>query len=290
VLCFKMLKALLVVVALFAFSAIVSAEKQDNPLACSVCQLVMQFVEGQVTSNVTETKIDAILNKVCSTLHVTAFCQSTILPLVPQILQALQNKESPQVICQQIKICAAQVREVHHHKRIAQGSNPLACGLCQGIINQAETIVQSNASVAVVSKAILKVCAKLDASAFCQANVLPKLPAVLSMIVAKATPAKVCTAIKVCAPNSTAEVHKRGFDLKCSICESVINFARTQLGSDKTTAGVQKALNAACGKVPFAKDVCSGMLAPLVQKIAADLLNNVDTHKVCVKAKMCHSS
>jgi hypothetical protein len=283
-----MLKIAVFCLAVFALLATASAEKQQgNPLACSACQLVIQFVEAQITNNVTGSKIDAALLKVCNTLRIADWCTTNLLPLVPQIINGITQKEPPQVVCQQIRLCQSgrQMR-----KQIIPKANPLSCGICQGVIQVIESQVQGNWTVDKIDAAIMRVCDRLKVGSWCQANILPKIPEVLQMIAQRAAPQAVCAKIKLCNSSVAVDEVNTGaadFDLKCSICESVINNARQIAGDDKTQAGLSKAITQACGKVPFAKDICNAFLAPLVQKIAQDLINNADTHKVCQNIKMC---
>lgn len=47
------------------------------------------------------------------------------------------------------------------------------------------------------------------------------------------------------------------------------------------------AINNACGKVPFAGEICSAILIPKVQQIVDDLNNKLDGKAVCKKIKLC---
>jgi hypothetical protein len=283
-----MFKLAAICLALCALIAASAAEKQQgNPLTCSACQLVIQFVEAQITNNVTGTRIDAALTRICNSLRLADWCAQNLLPLVPQIINAITQKEPPQVVCQQIRLCQ---NSRPMRKAITPKANPLSCGICQGVIQVIESQVQGNWSVDKIDASIMKICDRLKVGSWCQTNILPKIPEVLSMISQKAAPEKVCTKLKLCNATSVAvdEVNEAAdFDLKCSICESVVNNARKSAGEDHSLAGLQRAITTACGKVPFAKDICNAFVAPLVQKIAQDLISNTDTHTICMKIKLC---
>jgi len=289
------LKITFIAIAIFALFAVSTAsqlEAQENPLACSVCQLVIQFVESQATSNATVDKINGLLTKVCNALRVTDWCNKNLLPLIPQILAKITEKENPQVVCQQIKLCAPQVARMR--LSVKPEANPLACGLCQGIVNVVEQQVQNNWTVTQIDNAVMRVCNRLKVGAWCQQNVIPRVQEVLSLLLSKASPDKVCAKLKLCDPTNppVANVAEDlsedpAFDLKCALCESVISAARQTAGNDNTQAGISRAIQGACGKIPFAKDICNTILGPLVQKIAQDLINGIDTHKVCTNIKMC---
>jgi len=250
---------------------------------------VIQFAEAQANNSVTVAKLDALITKVCNALHVSSFCEQNLLPLIPQIINAIIEKEQPQQVCTQIKLCDPQIVPVRAAAVLK--ANPLACGLCQGVVNLVEQQIQSNASTDQIDSAILKVCGKIKVSSWCQANILPQIPEILAMLVQKVSPDRVCTTIKICAKNesvtSNEEKAVEGFDLRCSICESVIGSAKLTAGDDQTQAGLSRALGTACGKVPFAKDICSAFLAPLAQKIVQDIINGADNHKICTNIKMC---
>jgi len=289
-----MFKVAFLVAAVFALIVVASASQQDkNPLGCSVCQLVLQFVEAQATSNASITKINALVTKVCSALRVQDWCDKNVLPLIPDLLNNITAKENPQKVCQQIKLCdPVVIRAIRPPKQnpVKPAANPLACGLCQGIVNVIEQQAQSNWTVTQVDNAIMRVCTRLRVGDWCQQNVIPRVQEVIALILSRAPADKICAKIKLCDPaqmDQDEAVEAAAFDLRCSLCETVITAARTTAGEDKTQAGISRALQSACARVSFAREICNSVLAPLVQKIAQDLINNVNTHKVCENVKMC---
>jgi len=288
-----------VLIALCSLVPKIAAKELDNPIACSICQLVINFVEAQASDNATIDKIDGILTKVCTKLHVADWCNANLLPLIPQIIQGLSQKEQPQVVCHQIHLCAPQMRE----RRVTQ-ANPLTCGLCTGVVALLENQAQNNWTVTKLDDALTRVCARLRATNWCQQNLLPKVSDLINMIVQHTDPSKLCTKIKLCNNSSMVGENAkelkpikglmkknevRFIDIKCSVCEALIGIVRSELGNDKTQAAIQAGLNKACSKVKFASAVCSQLLGASVAKIVQDLASNVETHKICANIEMCNA-
>jgi saposin len=300
-----MLKSLVVVVALYAFCALARGEEEGLGFGCSNCITILQSVQKQApTLNYTYNRLQTVIGNVCASLRMAGWCKSDLVPAIPQILQAFNMKLNAAQTCKQVKLCAAK-REVDEifaemeqeevevsEKRDAQKNN-IGCGVCLGIVDHVEDAVANNASVSNVTAAFKKICLAVKAGPWCDKNVVSQIPNIMPFLAQKATPQKICSKLHLCSSTSPPPVgqivQKRGLELKCTICQSVINFARQEIGSDKTQAGVEKALHGACDKVKFAGDVCKQLLAPLLNKIVSDLVNNVDTNHVCINARFCKS-
>jgi len=190
-------------------AAILAEQKPNSTLGCAFCQVVIKFAEKQITSNVSQSKLDALISKVCSQLQVSEWCNVNILPLIPKIFQLLGDKYPPELVCLQIRLCRPQMED-----------------------EDSESFEAAQMEIAAVREGIFG-------------------------------------------------------GLKCSICTNVMNTAKSILGNDKSMAGVQRAVGMACGKIPFASDICKVVVGAAVQNIAQDLINKVDSKKICGKVKMC---
>lgn len=80
-----------VILALIVLASVASsfAAPQDSEggIKCALCQELVTMVEGQLQKNSTEAAVDQALLKVCSQLHVTPFCNSTILPVLNSVYE-----------------------------------------------------------------------------------------------------------------------------------------------------------------------------------------------------------
>lgn len=87
-----------------------TAARKVAPVAataeCAICEFLIKEVEARLASNKTETEIEADLDKVCGHLGaIKAECTAVVNQYLPQMIQALENKEDPQTVCTQVKAC-----------------------------------------------------------------------------------------------------------------------------------------------------------------------------------------
>jgi hypothetical protein len=77
------------------------------------------------------------------------------------------------------------------------------------------------------------------------------------------------------------------FDLKCSLCQAVIAGVREAINGDDSQGAVSSALQHVCHSLKFASEICSTLLAPMIQQIALDLANQYTDRKVCDDISAC---
>lgn len=77
-------------------------------IECGLCVWVTGIVEGYLAKNDTEVKIENSIDKLCSTLpgKYGDLCKNVIEPKVPDLINLIEEKESPDVICSQLKLCS----------------------------------------------------------------------------------------------------------------------------------------------------------------------------------------
>jgi len=86
---------------------------------CSICELVVQYVEAYVAQNQTEQQIIQQLEQICSLLGpLASTCDAFVSQYVPQLIQYLENGENPQVFCTQIGVCGSTVKKTHPHLKV----------------------------------------------------------------------------------------------------------------------------------------------------------------------------
>lgn len=87
---------------------------ETNGIECELCQYAMAWVEKEVESNFTETKIIELLDKVCGIMPKTyqALCDEMIDNYTPHLIELLLNKFTPEVICQTIKVCTSELSAI----------------------------------------------------------------------------------------------------------------------------------------------------------------------------------
>jgi hypothetical protein len=79
----------------------------SSDIECGLCVWVSGIVENYLSKNETETKIENSIDKLCSALpgKYGDLCKNVVEPRIPDLIQLIEQKESPDVICSQLKLC-----------------------------------------------------------------------------------------------------------------------------------------------------------------------------------------
>lgn len=89
-----------------------------NGSECSLCEWGTTQVENFLASNYTETKIQTLMTDLCSHLpsNLGDLCNQVVVPNIPSIIAALENKETPETVCTQLHFCQEQdLRDFFSH-------------------------------------------------------------------------------------------------------------------------------------------------------------------------------
>ena len=74
-------------------------------LECDVCQFVAQETEALLLSNKTLTEIQTQLDSFCQQTKFDKICEDVVDTYLPKIIEFLEQEESPEKVCQQIRVC-----------------------------------------------------------------------------------------------------------------------------------------------------------------------------------------
>jgi len=175
-------------------------------------------VEKIIGSERTKEAIVKALEQVCSLIpgDLRSTCDIILEVYLPEIIDLLLAKESPEVICKQIRMCLA---EVPHHR-----SNSFECTVCKLVMAEVEKIIASNYTRARIEDALAKVCEILPQALQepCKGIVSQYLPELIELFLDRESPDTICKQIKLCQSNVVrspmAAPMKRGVEKKmCSL-------------------------------------------------------------------------
>eukprot|EP01028_Stygiella_incarcerata_P007826 TRINITY_DN327_c0_g1_i3.p1 TRINITY_DN327_c0_g1~~TRINITY_DN327_c0_g1_i3.p1 ORF type:complete len:823 (-),score=203.69 TRINITY_DN327_c0_g1_i3:237-2705(-) len=246
-----------------------------SPLECSICELVMTEVEKLLASNYTEEKIIEALDKVCGVLptQLQSTCDELVANYLPMLIELFENKESPDVICQQIGLCTS---------NLASTVQAMDCKLCLFVVTEAEKILADPKTEAKIEVLLDKVCAALPdyISGECQTLVNQFLPQIIELLEAKETPEVICDQLKLCSQVGKVPEPKRSHfssSVECTLCELVMTEVEKLLASNYTESKIQEVLDEVCGYMPellqsACQDVC-GFLPSALQSPCQELIN-----------------
>jgi len=201
------------------------AESQSG--TCSICEMAITYVEEYVSQNQTEAEIVAQLQSFCGILGPLASeCDSLIATYAPQMIQWIENKQSPATFCTEIGACSSVKvdkirrnpavnqlprkthRQPKHKREIVEETQGAVCQVCELVITYVEQLVAQNNSIAAIEAEVDQMCTLLPAplNSACVSVVNQYLPQMVQWILNKENPATFCSTVGLC---TTAKVAKK---------------------------------------------------------------------------------
>ncbi len=74
-------------------------------LKCDLCHLGVSYIENYLQNNHTETELEDVLDNLCYKTPDSNLCIALVNNYLPQIIELVEQKETPQEICSQLSIC-----------------------------------------------------------------------------------------------------------------------------------------------------------------------------------------
>ena len=159
---------------------------------------------------------------------VETLCDNLVDNDLPKIIAAVENKESPSKVCDQLKLCTngtlvaaaapvkstAAVLVVPFVPAVAVASAVAApqdgmCTVCQAIVGFVESYLEQNSTEAQIQARLDAACALTGPFATeCKALVDQYLPQIIAWVEKNETPQDICTKLGVC--NSVVAATKEG--------------------------------------------------------------------------------
>jgi saposin len=82
-------------------------ELTANPLECSLCKYIVQYVDAVIQNNKSEAAIEAALEKVCTILPhaLNSSCVQFVQTFGPNLIKYIEKYETPNRVCAALKMC-----------------------------------------------------------------------------------------------------------------------------------------------------------------------------------------
>jgi len=174
---------------------------------CAVCQLVVTTVEAFLKSNATIDQIEQKLDQLCEALPspYDAQCVDLVNTNLPQIIEWLEQNETPQAVCAQLDLCSSTLQRPLNTKvlrpRLAlKKEKDPACSVCRLVVQLVEAHLRLNATLPELEAKLDQVCAGLPApyNGQCVLTVATYLPQIVQWIEQNEDPKKVCAELGLC--------------------------------------------------------------------------------------------
>jgi len=182
-----------------------------------------------------------------------------------------------------------------------EGLPPMQCVMCMNVVAMLESQVSKGENSTALLRSVDMLCSRLHIQDWCATNLKPKIVSSLPQLLAKLDPSKVCTSVKLCTNNTMDAEEKMPhkveaeqvdetqgmFDTKCEICTLILSYVKQLIGNNQTEAAIQAAIDKACSKIPWAKDLCQTVIEPYLTQIIEGFVANQDPGVICAKIKLC---
>lgn len=164
----------------------------ESPLVCEGCRYVMGVVEGWVEEQKSVAEIETLLDMFCKIAGkgYEGVCDNLMAEGVEYLLQLLEEYETPEMVCEQLKICSASA---------AVEANGIECSACQVVVGLVEGWIEKNMTVAEIEQKLESACSFLKAySSICDTIIEVGIAKIIEYVEQNEDPETVCTQIGLC--------------------------------------------------------------------------------------------
>jgi len=283
-------------------------ELSANPVECSICKYVVSYVDAVIQTNKSEAAVEKALEKVCTILPhaLNNSCYEFVETNGPKLAEYLANYGTPSRVCDALKLCKNDTREVK--PVIVEVSKPepssissVQCSICQFVVSYVDKVIQSNKSEAAIEAALDKVCTILPKALndSCVGFVVSYGPVLVQLLEKYDSPDVVCQALGLCkngteeaASVKTASVPKSERrsvgSPQCSLCKLVINYLDLIIKNNKSEAAIESALEKVCTIMPHDKKAECIQFVDNYGLKAIELLEKLSSpNLVCLALGLC---
>jgi hypothetical protein len=227
-------------------------------------------------------------------------CKRAVDVGVPILIKLIESKETPEVICAQIKICPKLPKSVTEIAPVTAvtpvaGGVPefITCPICKLGIEIVEDFIKTKQPIEKLQQQIEAFCASLPSFLRAACDNLENMGMEkLIELVQKETPEFVCGQIKMCGSSvqlvamTPTPTPVQGFT--CDMCNFVVGSALGWLESNATITSIEKALDAQCSKMgSWSQSVCEKFVDFTIHKLMDNLNNGDPSNKICVSVGAC---
>jgi len=272
------------------------AAVSSGGLGCTICKTIVGYVEIYVQQNATEAEIAKALKKICAIVKpVEQICDNLVDNELPQLIAAVEKKESPAKACDQLKLCVngtlAQQQKAIVPAVVAAVAKPEDgfCSICEAIVGFVESYVEQNATIAQIQARLDAACALTGPYASeCKALVDQYLPQIIAWIEKNETPADICTQLGVCNGKFIAKLNAN--PTTCFLCKNVVGYVELFLQNNATEAQIAAKISKLCAVVGPLQMVCNDLVSMELPQIINYLEMNETPGKVCDQINLCDNS
>jgi len=289
--------------------------ENTGDVKCSLCQLIVTYVEDFVEKNQSEAFIIKELEHLCAALP-GAFrqpCDQIVEQYAPQLIHWLIKKENPDAFCSSVKLCPSLTNElpepivvVEEKKKPLVQSSPkfvagaVGCTICQTVALYVEKWMAENSTEQSIIDRLEVFCSALGpASPECKSIVATYLPQLIAWIEAKESPLVFCSQVGLCTGETQSSVQqprlnglrtqKRSEEQgACPICEMVVTYVEQLVAQNNTIAEIVAKVEEVCNLLPSpGSSFCDSLAQQYVPQLVQWILNKENPQNFCTSIGFC---
>jgi saposin len=194
------------------FSLPESKREVEQSGGCSICQLVVTYVEEYIGQNQTEQEIIQNLDNLCNQLPMfQSMCVSIVASYAPKIIEWILKNENPQAFCSSVGLCSARsqmkprkmlmkdhiIRPSKTNKRAEAQSG--SCSVCQLVVTYVEEFIKTNQTEQEIIDNLDGLCSQLPIfQDQCVAIVGQYAPELIQWVLDSQNPQAFCANVGLC--------------------------------------------------------------------------------------------
>lgn len=267
----------LVLLAAVAVAAPVKKAEISFP-KCETCELVVKALEAYVESSTTEAEIEQGLERICNILpkKYQPVCELAKTQ-VPALLELLIAKETPEVICQQLKLCATQEKT----------PNDWECSLCELVASKIENLIGSNRTEQRIEEVLDQVCNLMPGfKEVCKEFIDEYTPELVQLLLEYESPAVLCQQLGLCSAAKKAQ-EANPSPIECELCKVVVGELEALVETNRSEAAIEAALDKVCNAFGQYGSVCRTFIDTYTDDLIKLLEEYESAEVVCRQLHLC---
>jgi len=282
-----------------------SINSPTESIKCSLCHLIVTYVEEFVAKNATTSVIIRELEDLCKVLP-SGFrpdCDTIVQQYAPKLIQWVIKKENPDQFCSNVHLCTSTVvPKIEQDVKISEDDSEdeentevhdeqsVTCAICQTVILYVEKWVQENSTETAIVDRLQTYCSALgSASPECKSLVATYLPQMITHVLNREDPLTFCSQIRICTTRSYMKRNQNNQQQgACEICQMIVTYVEQLVAQNTTVNKIVSKVEEVCALLP-------GAVAPICDQIAKDyvpqlvqwIINKENPQAFCAHFGLC---
>jgi len=261
---------------------------------CGLCETLIQYIEGLVENNSTVQEIEQELETICALVPAyQQVCDQIVEQGVPQIVQWIEQNETPEEVCTQLGLCTSKdvahpkILPINWGKILGQDSE---CSDCEYIIGVIEQWMDNTNNQQEIVTAVEIVCTYMpDWESTCDAIIAAGVPEVIQWIDTYENNTVVCNQLGMCSDVDVQIYNAPQPEDDCSDCTQLVQWIENWVSQNSTETEITLYLETVCTLIPGYTTLCDQIVENELPVIIQYLENNESPSTICGQIGVCSS-